>query len=63
MGYGMAMNLRSKLDSSQTLYICNTSNEAVERFQSETTTFGRVKVVKNGAEAVQSAASLTLCDA
>jgi len=63
MGYGMAMNLRSKLDSSQMLYICDTSNEAIERFQSETNTLGSVEDVSNGAEAVQSAVSLTLCDA
>ena len=52
MGYGMAVNLRSKMDKNQTLYICDTSEEAIKKFQSEMSGHGPIQVVENGAEAV-----------
>ena len=55
MGYGMAVNLRSKLDSDWTFYICDVNEQAIERFKSETGGHGPVHVVKNGFEAVQAA--------
>lgn len=60
MGYGMAINLRKKLDESQILYICDTNNEAIKRFQSETESLGRVEVVKDGAEAIKVAVSRSI---
>ena len=55
MGYGMAVNLRSKLNRSQTLYVCDVSDQAIQQFQSEVDGKGPVEVVKNGAEASKSA--------
>lgn len=55
MGYGMAVNLRSKLDNSQTMYICDISNDAINRFRTELEGQGPIEVVENGAEAVKSA--------
>ena len=57
MGYGMALNLRSKLEKSQTLYICDANDEVIERFKAEVESLGPVKVVQNGAEAVNVAVS------
>lgn len=53
MGYGMAINLRSKLDKSTTFYVCDVSTDAINRFKSEMQDHGPVEVVKNGAEAVE----------
>lgn len=60
MGYGMALNLRSKLDKDQVLYICDTSEDAINRFKSETESLGPVEVVKNGAEAMKVAVRLSM---
>lgn len=57
MGYGMAVNLRSKMDRSHTLYICDVSEKAITTFRSEVDGRGPVEVVENGAIAVQSAVS------
>jgi 3-hydroxyisobutyrate dehydrogenase len=57
MGYGMAVNLRSKLDRSVKFYICDVNQEAIKRFQSELDGYGPIEVVKSGAEAVQVAVS------
>ena len=55
MGYGMAVNLRSKMDKGRTLYICDVSDAAIRRFRSEMDGRGPIEVVKNGAEAIQAA--------
>lgn len=57
MGYGMAVNLRSKLDKSLTFYICDVNQEAIKRFKSELDGYGPIEVAQNGAEAVQVAVS------
>ena len=57
MGYGMAVNLRSKLDKSIKFYVCDISQETIKRFESELDGYGPIEVVQNGAEAVQTAVS------
>ena len=57
MGYGMAVNLRSKLDKTTTFYVCDISEKAISRFRSELEGYGPIKVVQNGAEAVKVAVS------
>lgn len=57
MGYGMALNLRSKMDKDQTLYICDVSDQAIQKFQKELDGQGPIEVVNTGAEAVKSAVS------
>lgn len=61
MGYGMAVNLRAKLKSDLTMYICDVSEQALERFQSEMAGKGPISVVKNGYDAVQSAVVRPFC--
>jgi 3-hydroxyisobutyrate/3-hydroxypropionate dehydrogenase len=51
------VNLRSKLDKTAKLYICDVSVEAIDRFKSEMDGYGPIEVVKNGYEAVQVAVS------
>jgi 3-hydroxyisobutyrate/3-hydroxypropionate dehydrogenase len=51
MGYPMAVNLRSKIDDDETLLICDLSDEAIIKFQSQMQGKGPVKVVKTGYEA------------
>lgn len=58
MGHGMAVNLRAKMNEDWTLYVCDVNNEAIERFESETSGHGPVKVVKNAFEAIQVAVCL-----
>ena len=58
MGYGMAVNLRSKMDRSHTLYICDISDEVIDRFKSELDGQGPIEVVTTGSEAVQKAVSI-----
>ncbi|KAF2634327.1 3-hydroxyisobutyrate dehydrogenase-like protein [Massarina eburnea CBS 473.64] len=55
MGYPMAINLRKGLDASHTLLICDVVPSAIQKFQSETSSFGPVEVVPSGYEAVQRA--------
>jgi hypothetical protein len=57
MGYGMAVNLRSKLDKNTTFYICDISEKAINRFRSELEGHGPIEVVENGAAAAQAAVS------
>ena len=57
MGYGMAVNLRSKLDRSKTFYICDVSEDAINRFKLELDGQGPIEVVQNGTEAVAVAVS------
>ncbi|KAK5173435.1 uncharacterized protein LTR77_002116 [Saxophila tyrrhenica] len=58
MGYGMAVNLRTKLDRNTTMYICDVSEAAIERFKDEVGSRGPIEVVKNGAEAAEAADTL-----
>lgn len=55
MGFGMALNLRSKLDRATTMYVCDTDSTAIEKFRSEVGDRGPIEVVANGCEAVQRA--------
>lgn len=55
MGYPMAVNLRSKLDPSKTVLICDVSEEALSKFEKQMADKGPVRRVKNGFEAVQQA--------
>lgn len=55
MGYGMALNLRSKMNKDQTLFICDISNEAIDRFKTELNDEGPIEVVPNAAEAAKAA--------
>lgn len=57
MGYGMALNLRSKLDSSTTVYVCDVNAEAIARFKTEMEAQGPIEVVVNAFEALQVAVS------
>jgi hypothetical protein len=57
MGYGMAVNLRSKLDNRMTFYVCDVNEQAINRFKEEVGSCGPVEVVENGAEAAQVAVS------
>lgn len=57
MGYNMAVNLRTKMPKERTLVICDVSEDAISRFQEQTSSFGPVVVAKNGAEAIQKAVS------
>lgn len=55
MGFGMAVNLRSKLDKSTTMFVCDTDSTAIEKFKSEVGHHGPIEVVPNGFEAVKRA--------
>ena len=52
MGYGMAVNLRSKLDDKTTLYVCDVSKDAMARFKAQVDHYGPIEVVDSRAEAV-----------
>jgi 3-hydroxyisobutyrate/3-hydroxypropionate dehydrogenase len=55
MGYSMAVNLRSKLPSSQHLLICDVSQQLLDKFTKENSSEGPVEVIPSGYEAVQRA--------
>jgi 3-hydroxyisobutyrate dehydrogenase len=55
MGYPMALNLRKGLDNTHSLVICDVSNDALSRFQTDAEGQGPVETVQNGYEAVQRA--------
>ncbi|GAB7349607.1 hypothetical protein MBLNU459_g0293t2 [Dothideomycetes sp. NU459] len=55
MGYPMAVNLRKKMDPSHTLLVCDVSEDALLRFQTQMEGKGPVRTVTNGFEAVQAA--------
>lgn len=57
MGYGMAVNLRSKVGKETTLVVCDVNQEAIDRFKAENSDHGPIEVAKNGFEAVQKAVS------
>lgn len=55
MGYGMAVNLRTKMDPEMTLLICDVNTSALEKFQKQMEGKGPIAVVQNGAEAARKA--------
>ncbi len=55
MGYSMAVNLRSKLPTSQLLLICDVSQTLLDKFQKENASNGPIEVIPNGYEAIQRA--------
>lgn len=55
MGWPMAMNLRSKVDTAITVYICDVNAAAIDRFKAELGGKGPIEVVQNAFEAVKSA--------
>ena len=59
MGYPMAVNLRKKMSSEVTLYICDVSETALSRFQAEMSGEGPIKVAKNGFEVANASVSLS----
>lgn len=61
MGYPMACNLRSKMDSKHTLVVCDVSEAAIAQFRKEMAGKGPIEVVKTGAEAVKAAVSRSRC--
>lgn len=60
MGYPMAINLRSGLDPSYTLLVCDVNKEALAKFQQQTEGKGPVEIVETGLEAVMKAVSEVL---
>ena len=57
MGYGMVVNLRSKMSRDWTVYVCDTNAEIIERYLAEVNDQGPVEVVQTGAEAARCAVS------
>lgn len=55
MGYPMAVNLRSKIDSSTTLVVCDTNKRATKKFCSELNGKGPIVEVETAAEAAKRA--------
>ncbi|KAL2825106.1 NAD binding domain of 6-phosphogluconate dehydrogenase-domain-containing protein [Aspergillus pseudoustus] len=58
MGYGMASNLRKKMDSSQTLFVYDVVRESCERFQGELGEYGPVEIVDSPAAGVDKSRTL-----
>jgi 3-hydroxyisobutyrate/3-hydroxypropionate dehydrogenase len=59
MGYGMAVNLRTKMDPEMTLLICDVNTAALDKFQKQMEGKGPIAVVQNGAEAARKAVRLS----
>lgn len=57
MGYPMAVNLRSKIDPSYKILICDISKDAISKYQAQVKGKGTVDVIPNGFEAAQAAVS------
>lgn len=57
MGYGMAVNLRTKMDPTMNMVICDVNQAAVEKFQQQMQGKGNISVVGSGAEASGKAVS------
>jgi 3-hydroxyisobutyrate/3-hydroxypropionate dehydrogenase len=55
MGYPMTKNVRTELGPEKTLLICDVSNNAPDRFKTETEGQGPVGVVSSGDEAAKAA--------
>lgn len=55
MGYPMAVNLRTKIDPSYKILICDISKDVISRYEEECKGKGSLAVVQNGYEAVQAA--------
>jgi 3-hydroxyisobutyrate dehydrogenase len=58
MGYPMAVNLRSKIDPSYKILICDISKDAISKYQTQVKGKGAIDVVRNGFETAQAAVSL-----
>ncbi|KIW13645.1 hypothetical protein PV08_08836 [Exophiala spinifera] len=52
MGYSMAVNLRTKLDDSYTLLICDVSETLIQKFLHQMAGQGPVEVISSGREAI-----------
>jgi 3-hydroxyisobutyrate dehydrogenase-like beta-hydroxyacid dehydrogenase len=55
MGFAMAMNVRKKIPASSTLYINDINASACERFSTEYSSFGLIKIVATAREAAENA--------
>jgi 3-hydroxyisobutyrate/3-hydroxypropionate dehydrogenase len=55
MGYPMAVNLRSRIESDYKILICDISKDAISKYQSQLQGKGSIAVVSNGFEAAQAA--------
>ena len=60
MGYPMAMDLRSKMNESWKLLVCDISEDAITKFQSENKGKGPIEVVQNGFEAAKAAVGFAI---
>jgi hypothetical protein len=61
MGYSMAVNLRTKMNPSATLLVCDVNEVAIEKFLKQMEGKGNIEVVKSGKEAASRAVrNLTL---
>ena len=57
MGFPMAVNLRSKVDKSTKILICDVSPDQIEKYKSTVQGKGEVGTIANGAEAARQAVS------
>ncbi len=55
MGYPMAINLRSKIDSNRQMFICDVNKSALDRFQTEMDGKGSVQVMESAYQVIQAA--------
>lgn len=62
MGYPMAVNLRTRIDPSYKILICDISKDAISKYQAQVQGKGAIDVVENGFEAVRVAVSAPSCD-
>jgi hypothetical protein len=58
MGYSMAVNLRTRMDPSTTLLVCDVNQGAIEKFLKQMKGKGKIEVVKTGKEAASRAVCL-----
>lgn len=52
MGFPMALNLRKGLSADHAMYVCDVSDDVIERFKTAAEGMGPVYAIKNGKEAV-----------
>lgn len=55
MGYPMAINLRSKIDSDRQMFICDVKKSALDNFQTETEGKGSAEVKDSAYQVIQAA--------